>query len=67
MSFPRQDSSKVGFKMTEKFLHSRIEKLAKKLLVIDDLVHMTMEVNQKTLHEFIIKRKEQTMEFYKKV
>ena len=66
MNIPRQDPSKVGFEITERFLLNKIEILGQILLEIDDQASMAIELNHKVIHEYILQNcKEQTMAFRK--
>ena len=63
----RQSPGKNGVEATERLMLSNIKVMNNALPTIDDLFPMTMVVNQKALHEFVLQKcKEKIMAFTKK-
>ena len=54
-SYIRQNPSIVGLEVVERFLLERINKHAQELSEIYSLVLKETEVNQKAMHEFLLK------------
>ena len=64
----RQDPGKNGFEETERLLLSNIEVLNNALPKIEDLISMSLIVNQKAIHKFVLQKcKKQKMTFTKKL